>query len=148
MKVEILSPSLVHKSGQNWPTPKRARVRQARANGKSWKQIFKDLGVPKSTAQRICKAKSSRTTRKGKQYQKRRLIIRWIRQIIRVISQNWSSRRMTFEQVRRALNIPASAHTIRRELHRAGYRRCVACPRPFISRAQAKKRLSFAYKHR
>ena len=86
MKVEILSPSSVHKSGQNWPTPKRARVRQTRANRKSWKQIFEDLGVPKSTAQRICKAKSSRTTRKGKQYQKRRLIIRWIRQIIRVIS--------------------------------------------------------------
>jgi hypothetical protein len=55
---------------------------------------------------------------------------------------------MTFEQVRRALNIPASARTIRRELRKAGYRRCIACPRPFISRAQAKKRLSFAYKHR
>lgn len=135
MKVEILLPSSVHKSGQNWSTSKRARVCQVRANGKSWKQIFEDLGVPKSTVQRICKAKSSRTTRKGKQYQKRRLIIRWIRQIIRVISQNWSSRCMTFKQVRRALNIPASVRTIRRELRRAGYRRCVACPRPFISRA-------------
>jgi hypothetical protein len=55
---------------------------------------------------------------------------------------------MTFEQVKRALNIQASARTIRRELRKAGYRRCIACPRPFILRAQAKKRLAFAYKHR
>ena len=33
-------------------------------------------------------------------------------------------------------------------VRRKGYRRCIACPRPFISRKQAKKRLAFAKKHR
>ncbi|PMD39605.1 hypothetical protein L207DRAFT_512616 [Hyaloscypha variabilis F] len=46
---------------------------------------------------------------------------------------NWSTRRLTFEQVRTQLGIEASARTIRRELRRAGYRRCIACPRPYIS---------------
>jgi Transposase len=46
------------------------------------------------------------------------------------------------------LGIKASARTIRRELRRAGYRRCISCLRPFITRAQAKKRLAFAYEHR
>jgi hypothetical protein len=30
-----LSPSLNHKPGQNWSTPKRTRMRQVRADGKS-----------------------------------------------------------------------------------------------------------------
>ena len=30
----------------------------------------------------------------------------------------------------------------------AGYRRCIACPRPFITRLQAKKRVVFAKAHR
>ena len=148
METLILSSSPSHESGQNWLTPKRAKVRQARSDGKSWGQINKELGVPRSSARRICKDLSSRRTKNGKAYQKKLLSIRDIRQIIRTISRNYNSRRMTFEQVKRALNIQASARTIRRELRKASYRRCIACSRPFISRAQAKKRLAFAYKHR
>jgi hypothetical protein len=55
---------------------------------------------------------------------------------------------MIFEQVRKALNLSVSVYTIRRELYKASYRQCIAYPRPFISRAQAKKILHFAYKHR
>ena len=144
----LLLSSPVHESGDMWRTPKRARVRQAPVDGKSWSQIHAELGVPKATAQRICKAKSSRTTRKGKACKRRLLNTRAIRRIIRYIAQNWSTRRATFEQVKRALGIEASARTIRRELRKAGYRRCIACPRPFISRKQAKKRLDFALSHR
>ncbi|PVH67981.1 hypothetical protein DL98DRAFT_475182 [Cadophora sp. DSE1049] len=53
MATELLSSSPIHETGQNWRTPKRARVRQARADGKSWTQIFKELGVPRSTARDI-----------------------------------------------------------------------------------------------
>jgi hypothetical protein len=74
--------------------------------------------------------------------------IRLVRQCIRTISKNWATRRMSFDQVKAQLNLPMSARTIRRELHRAGYRRCIACPRPFISRAQAKRRLVFSLEHR
>ena len=148
MEADILLSSSPHEPGKNWHTPKRARVRQARADGKSWRQIHQELGVPKGIAQRICKSNSDRRTRKGKQYQKKLLNIRHLRRIIRFIAQSHSTRRMTFEQVKKALNLPASARTIRRELRKIGYRRCIACPKPFISRAQAKKRLAFAYEHR
>jgi hypothetical protein len=148
MQADILSSSPIHKPGCVWKTPKRARVRQARADGKSWKQIFEEIGVPKSSAQRICRAATSRTTRKGKQYQKKLLSIRDVRRIIRFICKNHGTRRMSFEQVKQLLNIQASPRTIRRELRRAGYRRCIACPRPFISRQQAKKRVAFALEHR
>ena len=148
MSEAILSSSPIHESGQNWLTPKRARVRQARADGKSWKTIHLELGVPKSTAQRICKAKSSRTSRKGKVFKKRILSKRHIRQILRLVTKNYTSRRMSFEQVKSTLNLPASARTIRRELRLAGYRRYIACPRPFITRLQAKKRVAFTKAYR
>jgi len=74
--------------------------------------------------------------------------IREIRRCIRHIVSSWSTRRLTFEQVRTQLGIQASACTIRRELRRTSYRRCIACPRPYISRKQAKKRLAFALEHR
>jgi hypothetical protein len=74
--------------------------------------------------------------------------VREIRHAIRFISKDYTSRCLTYERVRALLGIKASARTIRRELRRAGYRRCIACPRPFISRAQAKQRLFFTRVHR
>ena len=37
---ELLSYSLVHEFGDMWRIPKRARVRQARADRKSWSQML------------------------------------------------------------------------------------------------------------
>jgi hypothetical protein len=148
MHYDIPSSPIVHEAGDNWNTPKRARVRQMRRDGNSWGAIKNELGVKRSTAQSICKDSSSRTTRKGKVYHHRLIDTRTIRQIIRHISRNYPSRRLSFEQVWWQLNLTASARTIRWELHHAGYRRCISCPRPYISRAQAKKRLDFAIAHR
>jgi len=148
MHYDTPSSSPPHEPGENWNTPKRARVRQMRRDGKSWGEINEELGVPRSSARLICKDKSSRTTRKGKEYQRKLTSTRLLRQIIRHIARNYSTRRLTFEEVRRQLNIEASTRTIRRELRKHGYRRCIACPRPFISRKQAKKRLGFALEHR
>ncbi len=74
--------------------------------------------------------------------------IRLVRQCIRLISKCQSTRRMSFDRIKAQLNLLMSARTIRRELRRAGYRRCITCPRPFISRPQAKMRLAFSHEHR
>ncbi len=74
--------------------------------------------------------------------------VREIRRCIPYISRDWSTRQMSFEQVKAQLGVKASTRTIRRELRRVGYRRCITCPRPYISRKQAKKRLDFALSHR
>lgn len=145
MATEVLSSSPIYEVGRNWHTPKRARVRQAREDGKSWGWIERELRVPRSTARGICKAPTSRRTRKWKQYQKKLLNRRDLRRIIRFISQNYTTRRLSFQRVRALLGIEASARTIRRELRKIGYRRCIACSRPFISRKQAKKRFGFAF---
>lgn len=74
--------------------------------------------------------------------------VRDIRQAIRFISKNYTSRCLTYEHVHATLGIKALAHTIPRELRWVGYRRCITCPRPFSSRAQVKRRLCFARVHR
>ena len=74
--------------------------------------------------------------------------VREIRRYIRHILRDQSTRRMSFEQVKAQLGVKASARTIRRELRCVGYRHCIACLRPYISRKQAKKRLDFALSHR
>jgi hypothetical protein len=121
MEYNIPSSPIDHEPGDNWNTPKQARVHQMRRDGNSWSTIFKQLKVPKSSAQTICKDKSSQTTQKGKVYQRPLINIRTTQQIIRHIAYNFSSQQLTFEQVCRQLGIVASIHTIQRHLRRAGY---------------------------
>ena len=148
MEPLLYSPSWRKTPQSEWSTPARSTVRSLWKAGNSIAEIKRQTTIPRTTIKRWIEAKSSRTQRKGKSTRRRFVSKRQIRQIIRYIAKNWSTRRLSLEQVRAHLNIEASARTIRRELRRVGYRRCIACPRPFISRKQAKKRLDFAFSHR
>src|SRR2546430_550805 len=108
----------------------------------------KDRRTKERIIRRILNQESSRRGRKGKVYKPHLMSTRDIRHCISHISKDWSTRRLSFAQVKAQLGVQASVRTIRRELRRAGYRRCIACPRPYISRNQAKKRLAFALEHR
>ena len=132
----------------DWHTPPRKTVRVLARQGKSDREIVEETSIPRTTVQQIRKQESSRRPHKSKGFHQRMMTIREIQRAIRFISKDYTSRYMTYERVRALLGIKASARTIRRELHRAGYRRCIACPRPFISWAQAKQRLLFARAHR
>ena len=131
-----------------WPTPVRQTVRNLKREGKSQREIVAQTSLPRTSIRRILRQESSRRARKKKAPKPHLMSIREIRRCIRYLSKDWSTRRLSFEQLRTHLGVQASARTIRRELRRVGYRRCIACPRPFISRKQAKKRLAFAIEHR
>lgn len=126
----------------------RAKIRAVKAAGMSKYQIVKLSGLPKSSVGRILDAESSHSTREGKKYKPKLLNIRQIRQIIRFIAKDFTGRRKSWHQVKSELGIKASAETIRRTLPAYGFRRCIACPRQFISKKQAKRRLAFAKQHR
>lgn len=143
----ILSSPLQKESGE-WPTSARAIVRSLHRQGKSQREIVSETLMPRRTIRRILKQEHSRRERKKKLPKPHLLSQRTIRQIIRTISRDWSTRRLSFLAVKTLLHLTPSVRTIRRELAHAGYRRCIACPRPYISRAQAKKRLAFAKSHR
>jgi hypothetical protein len=144
----ILSSPCIPKENEEWPTPARAIIRGMSRLGFSQRDIVRRTGAKRRTIRDILHQEHCRRSRKNKVYKPHLMSIREIRHCIRHIANSWSTRRLTFEQVRTQLGIQASARTIRRELRRAGYRRCIACPRPYISRQQAKRRVAFALEHR
>jgi hypothetical protein len=137
-----------HKSGDMWSTPVRATVRAMKRDGKGYGAIFAKTSVPKSTVRRICKSESLRTTRKEKVFKPKLLKEADIKRIYRFVSKSWTNRCKPWGRVKAELNLKASITTIRKTMKRHGYRRCVACRRPFISEKQAKRRLVFALKYR
>jgi transposase len=145
----LSSPVLASRNpNSNWDTPSRAKIRVLAQTGLSQRKISQLCNVPQSTVNRIIKGKSSRRSRKGKTYKPVLITKREIQRIIQYISRSWEGRRATYAQIKSTCHITASTSTIQRALKRAGYRRCIACPRPFISALAAKKRLAFARKYR
>ena len=141
MEPLLYSPSWRKTPQSEWSTPARSTVGSLWKAGNSIAEIKRQTTIPRTTIKRWIEAKSSRTQRKGKSTRRRFVSKRQIRQNIPYIAKNWSSRRYSLEQVRAHLNIEASVRTIRRELRRAGLRRCIGCPRSFIFRKQAKTTL-------
>jgi Transposase len=146
----VLSPEVLkkHQPNENWKTPVRSTVRSLRRQGKSYGQIREVTGLSRSTIQHIVKAPSSRTTRKGLATKRPALKQADVKRIFRFVSESWTNRIKSWGRIRHELRLEASITTIRRVMKEHGYRRCVACRRPFISKEQAKKRLAFARKYR
>src|SRR5450432_1644353 len=142
------SPLAAHAPNGNWATPTRAKVRMLYKSGKGYKQIRNETKLSTSTIRNIIKSGSSRRTRKGKVYKKTLVSTRDLRRVFRYVAASWDNRRASYARIKAECNIKASTTTLRSALKAAGYRRCVACPRPFISRKQALKRLKFALKYR
>ena len=150
MDTNILSsPAKAHKPNTEWDTPTRAKIRSLRAAGKSYREIRKltDNKLSRSTIQKIIKASSSRRSRKNKTYKPKLLNARDLRRIQRYVETSWETRVASWAAIKRDLNLNVSASTIRRALKTLGYRRCIACPRPFINKEQAKRRLQFCINH-
>ena len=144
----ILSSPCIPKENEEWPTPVRAIIRWMQRLGFSQREIIIHTGAPRRTIRDILHQEHSRRSRKGKVYKLYLMSVREIRCCICHIMKDWLMCWLSFEQVKAQLGVKASARTIRWELRRASYRRCIACPRPYISRKQAKKRLGFALEHR
>jgi hypothetical protein len=143
----LSSPDLNHKPGEMWRTPARSKIRGMRAAGKSYSEIKKLTGLERSTIQGIIKGPSSRTTRKGKTFKPTLLKKSDIQRIFCFVSESWTNRTKSWARIKAELFLEASSTTIRKTIRKHGYRRCVACRRPFISRKQAEKRLAFVLKY-
>ena len=145
----IILSSLVadHKPKEMWKTPVRLVVRSLRRDGKSYGEIKKLTSLERSIIQLIIKGPSSRTTRKGKTFKPQLLKLKEVRRIFLFVSKSQANRTKSQARIKEELHLSTSTTTIRRTIKRHGYRRYVACRRPFISKKQAKKRLAFALKY-
>jgi hypothetical protein len=119
-----------------------------RRDGISYGKIKKKTGISRSTLQKICAAPTSANPRKGKVYKPTLLKQRDVKRIFTFVSQSWVNRTKSWARIKAELYLDASTTTIRRTMKKYGYRRCVACRHPFISKKQTAKRLAFALKYR
>jgi hypothetical protein len=144
----ILSSPCIPKENEEWPTPAHAIIRGMSRLGFSQRDIIRRTGAKRRTIRDILHQEHCRRSRKGKVYKPHLMSVCEIHHCICHITKDWLTHRLSFEQVKAQLGVKASVRTIRRELHCTGYRHCIACPRPYISHKQAKKRLAFALEHR
>ena len=70
-----------------------------------------------------------------------KLTDRSARYLARIATRGWVDRRLTYEQLIKRMGLNVSTRTVQRALKKLGYRRCVACSRPFINEKQRRKRL-------
>jgi hypothetical protein len=150
MENSILSSPAIreHKPGMEWKTPERAAIRNIRRQGKTYGEIKKLTKLERSTIRQILKAPSSKRSKKRKTTKKKLISTADLKRVLNYVSLSWRNRTLSYSRLRVECKINASTTTLRRALKAAGYRRCVACCRPFISKKQALKRLAFCMKHR
>src|SRR6266702_7837281 len=127
----------------HFKTPTRVRVRLYSNAGLSQPQIVKKMNtehgvlISQSTVSRIIASKRNRRYKApGRNY---KLSERAVRYVTRLIRQGWFGRRMTYQRLIKQLDLKVSRWTLGRSLRYYGWKRCVACRRPFISKKQTSK---------
>ena len=134
-------------------TPARVRIRTYSAASLSQSQIkrkmFQDHGIKVSqpTISRIIQSEKSRRDQSGRTGRPHKLTGRTARYIARLCREGWNGRRMTYKCLAKALVLNVSHRTIARALKLIGYRRCIACRRPFINQNQQRRRVRWAIQH-
>lgn len=131
-----------HKPNTEWDTPTRQRVIVLRNELKKTHSEIKELtGVPTPTIRRIVKAGEPRHNQNARSGRPTKLSARDVRRLVRAVTSSRDGRKASYMKLAKDLEIQASESTIRRALRKAGFRRCVACPKPLISWINRRKRL-------
>ena len=110
-------------------------------------EIKRATDVPTPTVRRVIKSGEPHPASKSHTGRPPKLNARDIRRLVRAVTSSADGRQATYKQLAEELGIEASADTIRKALRKAGFRRCIACPKPLVSWINRRKRLQWAREH-
>lgn len=130
-----------------WSSTSRGKALGLCADPKnSLQDITNIINIPKSTVHAI----KTRDTgiNKPRSGRPKKISTRDIRQIIRYIRTNKSTRRITLSQLKSMFSLNIHENTIQKALQEAGYHSRVARRRPFLNKRDRKRRLKFAQEHK
>lgn len=142
-------------------TPKKARVKGAVAFAQqqkerygrdfSYNEIFRACQVSKTRGYEIIKSFDRKFHNACKETRGRKKLLtdEDLDKIERLLwSEGFEARRLTYPQLLPAAGIDKEVHsqTIQRALGTRQWRKCIACPRSFVSQRHAKQRVEFARK--
>ena len=105
MEDVLLSSPNILEPGNEWPSPAHVVIRVLDRLGFSLGEIRKKTTASRSIIRDILHQEHSRRARKTRVYKPHLMSIREIRHCIRHIAKDWSTRRLTFEQVKTQLGI-------------------------------------------
>lgn len=118
----------------------RVAARTLRAQGYTYAQIARELGITQRQVQRACT--DDRPTPRKAPGAGRKLSEEQLDEIIDFISSSKETRRMPYTQLIHELHLTVSTETLRRALARRGYHRCKALRKPPLSNRTKALRLA------
>ena len=136
---------------REWPTPKRICVKQLRKIGYNAEAIEEETGVPERTQRRIFYGPKSRpgSDRNGSP---KILTSSMVWEVIHSIEGRYSRRISKWqelaEELRNEKGIKISWKTLKRALNAAGYHKCRACQKSWITEDNRRARLDWCQRHR
>ena len=110
-------------------------------------RIFKTTDVPTPTVRRWIKSEEPQHDTHPRSGWPVKLSSRDVRHLVRAVTSSKDDRQASCMKIAGYLEIQASVSTIPLALRKAGFRRCVACPKPLISWINRRKRLKWAREH-
>ena len=125
-----------------WDTPHRASVKRMRKGGASARQIKDVTGVPERTQSRIVQ-QSSRRPGKKRSGRTPKITHDTIGKMIKALEGHYNHRTWTWEEATEHFSLKCSPKTIKRHMNNAGYHKCRACQKSWISGDQAERRKIF-----
>lgn len=132
-----------------WLTPRRARVQSLFIDGQMRKRaIAKKLQMPRSTVQDILNSSTTRRGGKARSGRPPKLSHKDVDNVLAFLGKSFSRRILPWNEIIKECNLDVSDNTLRRALAKRGYRKCVACPKPFISESAQQQRLEFIAEHK
>src|SRR5437667_1634621 len=127
------------------PTERGKALGLCAAGRNSLQEITNIINIPKSTVHDI-KTRGTGISKPRSGWPKK-LSTRDIRQLIRYIRTNKSTRQITLTQLKKTFHLPVHENTIWNALQQAGYNHKVAQRRPYLNKCD-RKRLKFARQHK
>src|SRR5208282_4932146 len=130
-----------------WSQTERDKALELRADpNNSLQDIINIINIPKSTVRAI----NQRGTGISKAHSGRpkKLSSRDVRQIIRYIRTNKSTRRITLTHLKKLFLFHIHENTIRNALQKTGYHHRITRHRPYLNKHDRKRRLKFVKKHK
>ena len=137
-----------HRPRTQWDTPKRQEVIDLKHDMNLRPREIKEItGMPTPTIRRVLRSQESRHDSNPRSGRPPKLSARDIRRLVRAVTSSQDGRQASYLNLAKELGIVASEKTIRIALRKAGFRRCVACPKPLVSWINRRKRLKWAREH-
>ena len=137
-----------HTRNTEWNTPQRQHVLDLHlVNHMRPCEIKRMTGMPTPTVRRVLRSNEPRSKSNPRPGRPEKLTPREIRSLIRAVIKSADGRTSSYMILTKKLGIQASEDVIRKTLCRAGFRRCITCPKSLISRVNRRKRLKWAREH-